>query len=40
MAAQALTPAAITGKDMVDFLDKDEKKHVDLMATAGFLLKK
>ncbi len=37
---QALTPALLTGKDMVTFLETDEKKHRELMATAGFLLKK
>lgn len=40
MANQALKPVFIAGDEMVKFLDADEKKHVALMDTAGFLLKK
>jgi putative tricarboxylic transport membrane protein len=39
MANQALKPVFITGPAMVTFLEADEKKHKDLMATAGFLAK-
>lgn len=40
MANQALTPTFMTGADMTSFLEKDEKKHRELMDKAGFLLKK
>jgi putative tricarboxylic transport membrane protein len=39
MSNQALKPVFITGDDMKKFLEVDEKKHKELMATAGFLAK-
>lgn len=39
MSNQALKPVFVTGGDMVKFLESDEKKHKELMATAGFLAK-
>lgn len=39
MANQALKPVFIAGDDMRKFLESDEKKHKELMATAGFLAK-
>jgi putative tricarboxylic transport membrane protein len=39
MEKQALKPAFITGKDMVDFLEKDDKFNADLMKEAGFVAK-
>jgi len=37
MEKQALKPVFITGKDMVDFLEKDDKFNADLMKSAGFV---
>src|ERR1700750_2761218 len=37
MEKQALKPAFITGKDMRDFLEKDDKTNSDLMREAGFV---
>ncbi|MBY0381533.1 MAG: tripartite tricarboxylate transporter substrate binding protein [Xanthobacteraceae bacterium] len=39
MEKQALKPVFITGKDMVDFLEKDDKFNSDLMKEAGFVAK-
>jgi len=37
MEKQALKPAALTGADMVKFLEKDEELHKQLMTEAGFV---
>jgi putative tricarboxylic transport membrane protein len=37
MEKQALKPAALTGADMVAFLEKDEELHKQLMIEAGFV---
>jgi tripartite-type tricarboxylate transporter receptor subunit TctC len=37
MEKQALKPAALTGADMVKFLEKDEALHKQLMTEAGFV---
>jgi tripartite-type tricarboxylate transporter receptor subunit TctC len=37
MEKQALKPAALTGPDMVNFLEKDEALHKQLMTEAGFV---
>ena len=37
MEKQALKPAFLTGKDMVQFLEKDEALHKQLMTEAGFV---
>jgi putative tricarboxylic transport membrane protein len=37
MKQQALKPAALTGQDMVKFLEKDEALHKQLMTEAGFV---
>ena len=39
MEKQALKPAFLTGKAMIDFLEKDEKLHTELMTEAGFVAK-
>jgi putative tricarboxylic transport membrane protein len=39
MEKQALKPAFLTGKEMTDFLEKDEKLHTELMTEAGFVAK-
>ena len=39
MEKQALKPAALTGADMVKFLEKDEALHKQLMTEAGFVEK-
>jgi tripartite-type tricarboxylate transporter receptor subunit TctC len=37
MEKQALKPAALTGQDMIKFLEKDEALHKQLMTEAGFV---
>jgi putative tricarboxylic transport membrane protein len=37
MEKQALKPAFLTGKDMVKFLEEDDKLNKDLMSEAGFV---
>jgi tripartite-type tricarboxylate transporter receptor subunit TctC len=37
MEKQALKPAFLTGKDMVKFLEDDDKLNKDLMTEAGFV---
>jgi tripartite-type tricarboxylate transporter receptor subunit TctC len=37
MEKQALKPAFLTGKDMVQFLEEDDKLNKDLMTEAGFV---
>lgn len=37
MAKQALKPAALSGDEMVKFLEKDEAMHKQIMTEAGFL---
>lgn len=37
MKKQALAPAALTGKAMTDFLEKDEAMHKQVMTEAGFV---
>jgi tripartite-type tricarboxylate transporter receptor subunit TctC len=37
MEKQALKPAFVTGKDMVKFLEEDDKLNKDLMTEAGFV---
>lgn len=39
LARSALLPDFRAGKDFVDFLTADEKKHVELMTTAGLIAK-
>jgi tripartite-type tricarboxylate transporter receptor subunit TctC len=39
MEKQALKPAFIVGKDMVKFLEQDDKVNKDLMTEAGFVAK-
>jgi len=39
MEKQALKPAMLVGKDMVDFLEKDDALHKQLMTEAGFVEK-
>jgi tripartite-type tricarboxylate transporter receptor subunit TctC len=37
MEKQALKPVYMTGKEMIDFLEKDDKTNSDLMKAAGFV---
>jgi len=37
MEKQALKPVYMTGKEMMDFLEKDDKANADLMKAAGFV---
>jgi putative tricarboxylic transport membrane protein len=37
MEKQALKPVFFTGKDMVKFLEEDDKLNKDLMTEAGFV---
>ena len=37
MKKQALAPASLTGKAMIDFLEKDEAMHKQVMTEAGFV---
>lgn len=37
MEKQALKPVYMTGKEMMDFLEKDDKANADLMKSAGFV---
>jgi tripartite-type tricarboxylate transporter receptor subunit TctC len=37
MKKQALAPASLTGKEMIDFLEKDEAMHKQVMTEAGFV---
>jgi tripartite-type tricarboxylate transporter receptor subunit TctC len=37
MEKQALKPVYMTGKEMMDFLEKDDKANSDLMKAAGFV---
>ena len=37
MEKQALKPVFMTGKEMTDFLQKDEELHKQLMTEAGFV---
>ena len=37
MEKQALKPVFLTGKEMTQFLEKDEKLHTELMTEAGFV---
>jgi tripartite-type tricarboxylate transporter receptor subunit TctC len=39
MEKQALKPAFIVGKDMVNFLEQDDKLNKELMTEAGFVAK-
>jgi putative tricarboxylic transport membrane protein len=39
MEKQALKPVFLTGKEMTDFLEKDEALHTQLMTEAGFVQK-
>jgi tripartite-type tricarboxylate transporter receptor subunit TctC len=39
MEKQALKPIFLTGKDMVDFLEKDDAQNKELMTEAGFVAK-
>lgn len=39
MQKQALKPVFLTGKEMTDFLEKDEELHTKLMTEAGFVAK-
>jgi putative tricarboxylic transport membrane protein len=39
MEKQALKPIFLTGKDMVQFLEDDDKLNASLMSEAGFVAK-
>ena len=39
MEKQALKPIFLTGKDMVEFLEEDDKLNTSLMTEAGFVAK-
>jgi len=39
MEKQALKPVYMTGKEMMDFLEQDDKANADLMKSAGFVAK-
>jgi tripartite-type tricarboxylate transporter receptor subunit TctC len=39
MEKQALKPVFLTGKDMVKFLEDDDKLNASLMEEAGFVAK-
>ncbi|MEY9614971.1 tripartite-type tricarboxylate transporter receptor subunit TctC [Bradyrhizobium elkanii] len=39
MEKQALKPIFLTGKDMVEFLEDDDKQNASLMNAAGFVAK-
>ena len=39
MEKQALKPIFLTGKDMVQFLEEDDKLNASLMNEAGFVAK-
>ena len=39
MEKQALKPIFLTGKDMVEFLEDDDKQNATLMNAAGFVAK-